>query len=94
MMMATALTLWLTSMQTGCAHNENEKDMIQTKDIEVRNKVSENLLRGTLYLPGQRNGANPVGNIKGDPCLGYFTAASVTHADTLVFSYDGIRTAR
>ena len=43
---------------------------------------------------GQRNGANPVGNIKGDPCLGYFTAASVTHADTLVFSYDGIRTAR
>ena len=50
MMMATALTLWLTSMQTGCAHNE--KDMIQTKDIEVRNKVSENLLRGTLYLPG------------------------------------------
>lgn len=43
---------------------------------------------------GQRNGANPAGNIKGDPCLGYFTAASVTHADTLVFTYDGVQTAR
>ena len=43
---------------------------------------------------GQRNGANPIGNIEGDPCLGYFTAASVTHADTLVFSYDNVRTVR
>ena len=41
---------------------------------------------------GQRNGANPISNIKGDPCLGYFTAASVTYADTLVFRYDDIRT--
>ena len=43
---------------------------------------------------GQRNGANPAGNISGDNCLGYFTAASVTHADTLVFSYDAIRSSR
>ena len=43
---------------------------------------------------GQRNGANPVGNISGDPCLGYFTAASVTYADTVVFSYDNVRTVR
>ena len=43
---------------------------------------------------GQQNGANPAGNISGDNCLGYFTAASVTHADTLVFSYDAIRSSR
>ena len=30
---------------------ENEKDMICTKDIEVRNEVSGNMLRGTLYRP-------------------------------------------
>lgn len=43
---------------------------------------------------GQRNGANPVGNIKGDPCLGYFMAASVTHADTIVFRYADVRDAK
>lgn len=30
----------------------NEKEMVQTKDIEIRNETSGNLLRGTLYLPG------------------------------------------
>ena len=43
---------------------------------------------------GQRNGANPVGNIKGDPCLGYFMAASVTHAETIVFRYADVRDAK
>ena len=36
-------------------------------------------------------GANPTSNITGDNCLGYFTATSITHADTLRFSYSNIR---
>ncbi|MBR1934023.1 MAG: DUF4249 domain-containing protein [Prevotella sp.] len=36
---------------------------------------------------GQSGGANPVSNMQGG-CLGYFTAASITRADTLIFSYD------
>ena len=39
---------------------------------------------------GQGNGANPRSNLIGG-CLGYFTAGSVTHADTLVFHYDAIK---
>jgi hypothetical protein len=40
---------------------------------------------------GQSGGANPISNIKGDPCLGYFTATSITHADTIRFSFANIR---
>lgn len=43
---------------------------------------------------GQRNGANPISNITGDPCQGYFTAACITYADTIVFDYDKVRTAK
>lgn len=43
-------------------------------------------------MMGQRSGANPLGNISGDACLGYFTAAYITHADTVVFRYDLVRT--
>lgn len=39
---------------------------------------------------GQGGGANPKSNITGG-CQGYFTACSVTHADTIVFSKDRIR---
>jgi len=39
---------------------------------------------------GQRGGANPISNLTGG-CLGYFTAASITNADTLVFRYDDIK---
>lgn len=40
---------------------------------------------------GQSGGANPTGNITGGDCLGYFTATSVTHADTIFFSYSNVR---
>lgn len=40
---------------------------------------------------GQSGGANPSTNITGAPCLGYFTATSITHADTVVFHYDNIQ---
>ena len=46
----------------------------------------------TSLRTGQSGGANPRSNITGG-CLGYFYAGSVTHADTIVFSRDGIRTA-
>ena len=39
---------------------------------------------------GQGNGANPRSNLTGG-CLGYFTAGSVTRADTLVFRYDAVK---
>lgn len=39
---------------------------------------------------GQGGGANPRSNLTGG-CMGYFTAGSVTRADTLVFSYDAIK---
>lgn len=39
---------------------------------------------------GQGGGANPRSNLTGG-CLGYFAAGSVTHADTLVFSYDSVK---
>jgi hypothetical protein len=39
---------------------------------------------------GQSGGANPRSNLSGG-CLGYFTAGSLMHADTLVFSYDSIK---
>ena len=39
-------------------------------------------------ISGQNGGANPISNIKGDVCIGYFTAANITHADTIRFSYD------
>ena len=45
----------------------------------------------TSLRTGQSNGANPRGNLTGN-CLGYFTAGSVTRADTLVFSFDSIKT--
>ena len=44
----------------------------------------------TSLRAGQSNGANPRSNLIGG-CLGYFTAGSVTHADTLVFHYDAIK---
>ena len=44
----------------------------------------------TSLHAGQSNGANPRSNLIGG-CLGYFTAGSVTHADTLVFHYDAIK---
>ena len=39
---------------------------------------------------GQGGGANPRSNLTGG-CLGYFTAGSLTRADTLVFRYDSIK---
>lgn len=46
-------------------------------------------------IAGQNGGgANPKGNITGDACLGYFTATSVTHSDTLTFSYNKISQAQ
>jgi hypothetical protein len=36
---------------------------------------------------GQRMGANPLSNISGG-CMGYFTAGSVTHADTVIYRKD------
>jgi hypothetical protein len=46
-------------------------------------------------IAGQNGGgANPKGNITGDVCLGYFTATSVTHSDTLSFSYNKISQAQ
>jgi hypothetical protein len=42
---------------------------------------------------GQSGGANPRSNITGG-CQGYFTAGSITHADTLVFRYDIVKEVR
>lgn len=39
---------------------------------------------------GQSGGANPKSNITGG-CQGYFTAGSITHADTLVFRYADVK---
>ena len=50
-MKAMALTLWMTSVQTGCAQEQTNDNEMNTKDIELRNETSGNLLRGTLYLP-------------------------------------------
>jgi hypothetical protein len=36
---------------------------------------------------GQSGGANPASNISGG-CLGFFTATSITHADTIMIHYD------
>lgn len=44
----------------------------------------------TSLRTGQGGGANPRSNLTGG-CLGYFTAGSVTRADTLVFRYDSIK---
>ncbi len=44
----------------------------------------------TSLRAGQRGGANPVSNLTGG-CMGYFTAGSLTNADTLVFGYDSIK---
>ena len=44
----------------------------------------------TSLRTGQNGGANPRSNLTGG-CLGYFTAGSVTRADTLVFRYDAIK---
>lgn len=40
---------------------------------------------------GQSGGANPASNITGGDCLGYFTATSITHADTIRFSYSNVK---
>jgi len=63
-----------------------------TMRLMVINQPTFDYLRS--LSTGQRNGANPTGNIKGDPCLGYFMAASVTHADTIVFRYADVRDAK
>ena len=42
----------------------------------------------TLFS-GQGSGANPIGNISGG-CLGYFMAAGITHADTVVFHLNDV----
>ena len=42
----------------------------------------------TLFS-GQSGGANPVSNISGG-CLGYFMAAGVAHADTIIFHRDDV----
>ncbi len=39
---------------------------------------------------GQSGGANPRSNLTGG-CLGYFTAGTVSRADTIVFHYDAIK---
>ena len=44
----------------------------------------------TSLRAGQSGGANPRSNLSGG-CLGYFTAGSLTRADTLVFHYDSIK---
>ena len=44
----------------------------------------------TSLRAGQSGGANPRSNLTGG-CLGYFTAGSLTRADTLVFHYDSIK---
>ena len=44
----------------------------------------------TSLRAGQSGGANPWTNLTGG-CQGYFTAASLSRADTLVFHYDSIR---
>ena len=44
----------------------------------------------TSLRAGQSGGANPRSNLSGG-CLGYFTAGSVTRADTMVFHYDSIK---
>lgn len=44
----------------------------------------------TSLRAGQSGGANPRSNLTGG-CQGYFTAGSLTRADTLVFHYDSIR---
>lgn len=44
----------------------------------------------TSLKAGQSGGANPRSNLTGG-CLGYFTAGSVSRADTLVFYYDSIK---
>ncbi len=44
----------------------------------------------TSLRTGQSGGANPRSNITGG-CQGYFTATSITHADTIVFSYKNVR---
>ncbi len=45
----------------------------------------------TSLRAGQRGGANPKTNLTGG-CQGYFTAGTVTKADTIVFSYGKINT--
>lgn len=47
----------------------------------------------TSLRAGQSGGANPRSNIAGG-CQGYFLAGNVTHADTIVFSRDVIKTSR
>ncbi len=44
----------------------------------------------TSLRSGQSGGANPKSNLTGG-CLGYFTAGSVSHADTLVFHHNTIK---